>query len=74
MMKSFKFDMSDPFGDDFFNSRSRGTMSNFGFHDMGNFDVAPERSGNFVCHSISKTTSMGPDGKPIVEQKIRNKT
>lgn len=72
MISDFGFGMRDPFdNDDFFNNRGISKRDDFGF---GNFQNFPEQGGNYVCHSYSSKTTIGPDGKPITEQKIRNKT
>ena len=75
MLSNFGFGMMDPFGDDdFMGRRNRHDFDDFGFHGMDIFDKMPQGGGNFVCHSVSQTTTIGPDGKPVTKQQIRNKT
>ena len=64
----------DPFGDDFFESRMRG-FDDFNLDHFGNFEnFEPTGNGNFVCQSYTSKTVIGPDGQPITEQKMKNKT
>ncbi len=53
-------------------------FSDFGMEDMGFGDFnmqmsRPEREGNFISHSYSSVTRIGPDGRPIVEKRVKNK-
>ena len=65
---------SDFFADDF-DPFSRQLSSPFGFGDMMmgcGESKAPQ--GNYVCHSYVSSTTIGPDGRPITQKKVRNET
>ena len=44
--------------------------------DMRDFDMdfdEDKMKGNFVCHSYTQKTVIGPDGRPITEKTVKNK-
>ena len=63
--------------DDFFNmGRINWMMNEMMRFDMWDFDMDFDDSkldGNFVSHSYTSKTVIGPDGRPITEKTVKNK-